>query len=677
MPTDATHGLLPRIAALVLVGVLGLAASPGWADAVPSSVTLQLKWRHQFQFAGYYAALEKGYYREAGLNVRIVEAKPETDVVDEVVSGRASFGIGTSALVLSRARGKPVVVLGVVFQHSPLVILVRPDAGIGSVHDLAGKRLMLEHNAEELLAYLHREGVPVDALHTLPHDLTLDDLILGRVDAVSAYATDEPFFLERRNIRYLTFSPRSAGIDFYGDNLFTSEAELRDHPERVRAVREASMRGWRYAMAHPEEIADLILSRYSDRHTREHLLFEADRMRSLVLSDLVEPGYMFLGRWTHIAEIYTELGLLRGNDDLRGFLYDPAAWDEQERRKLFAAIAMALAAGAVLALIAAVLFRLNRRLKIEVAARERAMAAARDSADMLRFIAENTRDVIWVMDIASRRISYVSPSVERMRGYAVDEIISQPIERTLTGESFERVSTMLDETIARWEAGDRSDTMTVTEVDQPHKDGSIIQTEVVSTLHADAEGRLVSVLGVTRNVTERKRADEEIRRLAFVDPLTALPNRRSLLDRLSQHVAWAKREKRKLALLFIDLDRFKGINDSLGHEIGDLLLQSVATRIRESDTAARIGGDEFVVLLPDVRDIVDATSVVEKMRRAIERPFQMPDGRTLTVSASVGVAVYPDHGQDGRDLLRYGDEAMYRAKRSIGLQPSPPAGFQG
>jgi two-component system sensor histidine kinase/response regulator len=117
------------------------------------SVTLQLKWTHQFQFAGYYAALEKGYYRDAGLDVTIVPAKPDSEPMQEVLDGKAEFGVGTTDVVLLRDQGKPVVVLAVIFQHSPLVLIARKNAGIESIHDLKGKRVMIEPHSAELLAY--------------------------------------------------------------------------------------------------------------------------------------------------------------------------------------------------------------------------------------------------------------------------------------------------------------------------------------------------------------------------------------------------------------------------------------------------------------------------------------------------------------------------------------------
>ena len=214
------------------------------------AVTLQLKWSHAFQFAGYYAALEKGYYRDAGLDVALQEAQPGDDPLRKVLDGKAQYGVGNSSLLLARKSGQPVVALAVIFQHSPLVLIARQKGPAQGIQDLAGKRVMIEPQCDELLAYLKQEGISPDNIIRTEHSFTPQDLIDGKVDAISAYDTNEPYFLDRAGFAYHTYTPRSVGIDFYGDNLFTSEQELKNHPARVKAFRAASLRGWNYAMAH-------------------------------------------------------------------------------------------------------------------------------------------------------------------------------------------------------------------------------------------------------------------------------------------------------------------------------------------------------------------------------------------------------------------------------------------
>lgn len=314
------------------------------------AVTLQLKWTHAFQFAGYYAAQEKGYYRDVGLEVILREAAPGVDPVKAVISGKAHYGVGTSSLLLARKAGNPVVVLAVVFQHSPLVLLARQNTGVQGtqgIHDLSGKRVMIEPQSDELIAYFKQEGIAPERLQQITHSHDLKDLIEGRVDAMSAYVTSEPYYLDRAGVAYQTYTPRAAGIDFYGDNLFTSEKEIKLNPERVKAFREASLRGWQYAMANPEEIARLIRSKYSQAHELDYYRQEAQRMMPLLRVDLIEVGYMTHGRWRHIAETYADLGLLPRDYSLDGFLYEPERGPERHSKFPLPLWSMALLVAAV------------------------------------------------------------------------------------------------------------------------------------------------------------------------------------------------------------------------------------------------------------------------------------------------------------------------------------------
>jgi diguanylate cyclase (GGDEF)-like protein len=173
--------------------------------------------------------------------------------------------------------------------------------------------------------------------------------------------------------------------------------------------------------------------------------------------------------------------------------------------------------------------------------------------------------------------------------------------------------------------------------------------------------------GFIADITDSKNAAAQIQHMAQYDQLTDLPNRALLSDRLQQALAIAKREQTRLALLFMDLDKFKTINDSLGHAVGDVLLQRAATRMqncmRESDTIARIGGDEFVVLIPHIETEQDAFLVSEKIRISLEQPFEI-EGYVLNISTSIGIAIYPEQGEDEIELAKHADLAMYYAKQS-------------
>ncbi|MBK9502325.1 MAG: ABC transporter substrate-binding protein [Leptospiraceae bacterium] len=286
-------------------------------------IHLQLKWYHQFQFAGYYAAIEKGYYSDVGLDVQLVETPNGDEALENVLSRKYQFGTGNSGILLNRQAGKPVVVIAVIFQHSPDVLITSKINSVQSIHDILAKPVMLSRQSFEILAYLKKEGIATNDFIKLEHSFNFDDLLKGKVYGMNGYSTDQPFYLENVHFAYQVFSPRSAGIDFYGDNLFTSEKEIQEYPERVKAFREASLLGWQYAMSNQEEIVDLILEKYSKRMTRNHLLYEAKQMVSLVQPVLVELGYMNPGRWRHIAEVYADLGMLSEDVNLEEFIYDP------------------------------------------------------------------------------------------------------------------------------------------------------------------------------------------------------------------------------------------------------------------------------------------------------------------------------------------------------------------
>lgn len=181
------------------------------------------------------------------------------------------------------------------------------------------------------------------------------------------------------------------------------------------------------------------------------------------------------------------------------------------------------------------------------------------------------------------------------------------------------------------------------------------------------DGRPLRMIGTHVDITGRKNLEEKMRHLANFDLLTGLPNRSLISDRLQQAVFKARRDKTHLAVMFLDLDKFKPVNDNFGHEVGDLLLKQVAQRliasVRASDTVARIGGDEFVVLLSSIEQQNDAVVVAEKILQALQQPFDVLT-HTVEISGSVGIAAYPEHGDDEKLLLINADIAMYRAKRT-------------
>ncbi|SDW82168.1 diguanylate cyclase (GGDEF) domain-containing protein [Marinobacter mobilis] len=304
--------------------MLSLAGLPVIARG--ESVTLQLRWLHQFQFAGYYMAQEKGFYSDAGLEVSLLEGGPQAQrPIDDVLSGQVDFAVTGSGVVIERMAGQPVVALAAIMQTSPIVWITRADAGIRSPRDLLGRRVMVLPPPEsaELLTVFLREGLPLDALELVPTSYQLDDLIEGRVDAFDGYISNEPYALEQQGVDYFLIDPRDYGINFYNDVLVTSEALTERNPGLVQRFTDASLRGWEYALSHQEETIALIQQQYAPEKSLEHLRYEADIIHQLVMPELIQVGHMNPHRWQFIADSYRELGMTEGDGTLEGFLFEP------------------------------------------------------------------------------------------------------------------------------------------------------------------------------------------------------------------------------------------------------------------------------------------------------------------------------------------------------------------
>jgi len=342
-----------------------------------------------------------------------------------------------------------------------------------------------------------------------------------------------------------------------------------------------------------------------------------------------------------------------------------SAWAEQARTDAGGGpgrlVEFMLMLGVVVLTIAVLLhaLRVNRRL-------DQARGALLQSEKRYRFLTEQMKDVVWTYDVDEQRFNYVSPSVLSMRGFAADEVMAQPLDAVLTAEASARVKTLIQEHVADFKAGRLpSSTYFTHELEQPCRDGRLIWTEVIAHYTRNEDSGHVELHGVTRDISMRKQQEERIRHMAQHDPLTGLANRALFGQYFETLRRSANRDGHRLALVFLDLDRFKPVNDQLGHAIGDRLLSEIAARllqsVRESDVVARIGGDEFVILLRQVTDADSAERAADKLRKVIVRPFEI-DGHPIEIGASLGIALYPDDGLSEQELLRKADLAMYQAK---------------
>lgn len=299
---------------------------------------------------------------------------------------------------------------------------------------------------------------------------------------------------------------------------------------------------------------------------------------------------------------------------------------------------------------------------------ERELRAAREVAARYRRLVEGTPNVSYTTG-ADGRTTYVSPQLEGLLGYTPEEWVADPSlwARAILPE--DRATVAED-----WARARRAGRVFRAEYRMQARDGRILWVRDEATLVG--RGRSRTWHGILADITDRKRSEERAAFLAYHDALTGLPNRRMLEEVLELALARARRSGLVVAVLYVDLDRFKEVNDGLGHAAGDQVLRTVArrmrSRVRDTDVVARLGGDEFVVVLADLppgpgsgstsdaREV--AESVARRVRQAVARPVEVA-GRSVTVGASVGISLYPQVARDARGLLREADEAMYRSKR--------------
>ena len=318
----------PALALLSCLAALLLGLSASRAEPAPTErVTVQLHWLHQFEFAGFYMAKHKGFYQAAGLDVEFLPFRPgDTDVVGTVTSGRAEYGVGYSSVLYDYFNGRPVVALAALLQDSPLVLMTRDEPGLRQPQDLRGRKVMIGGdalNSASIRALLFAHGLGKNDFIRQEHSFDLGDLISGRTDAMTAYLSNEPFHMQERGVGYRLFDPQEAGFSFYGDILFTSRDEVQRHPERTRALVDATLKGWEYAFAHIDETVGVIMRDYNtQRKSRASLRFEAQALQPLALDVENRIGEFNLLKLEKIADAYRLMGLGLSSLRLEDFVWE-------------------------------------------------------------------------------------------------------------------------------------------------------------------------------------------------------------------------------------------------------------------------------------------------------------------------------------------------------------------
>ncbi len=296
------------------------------SNVIPNEkIKLQLQWKHQFEFAGFYAAKEKGFYKEVGLDVDFSEFKQNMNIVDEVLDGNSDYGLSYSTFIVDYMQGKPLVFVANFFKQSPLVLVTQKN--IRTPADLKGKKIMglLDSSHKQtILTMLNQFNITPHDFQNVPQKFNIQSFIKKDVDAISVFTTNEIHTLNKLGVQYNILDPAVFGTKFYDINLFTTKSELENNPKRVENFRNASIKGWEYALKHKEELADIIIQKYNTQNkSKEALLFEANQIEYLMLTNIYPIGSIELGKVEMIADTFAQSLLIpkESKEKLNAFIY--------------------------------------------------------------------------------------------------------------------------------------------------------------------------------------------------------------------------------------------------------------------------------------------------------------------------------------------------------------------
>jgi PAS domain S-box-containing protein len=477
-------------------------------EKAPYPVVLQLSGPHEFRFAGYYAAQIKGYYAEEGLNVEIRALEEGKRAASEVFEKRADFGTANSDIVYLRMQGQPIVALASIFQHSPRALITRDASNIKTPRDLIGKTVAMDQTRQDIetLAMFKNAGVSIDKINVVKNQATLEPLINGGVDAQLSLITDQPIALRQAGIKPHVIRPIEYGIDFYGETLFTSEKMLKRHPARVAAFHRASLRGWAYAMEHPNELIDHILATRPTNDpenerlvTRARLECEAGVMtRTLINPIIVEIGHMSPARWQRIAETYAEFGNVKPDWSLTGFIY----FANSKPHQPILLVTLGLLVGVIVVGLIGEIWRRGLRKAVH----QRTQTLRETHAKHQRMV-DNLIDSFLYRHSPDGVFTYVSSSISRVLGYTPEDFSTHYASYLTDHPANAKVTDYTNLCLK----GFRQPPY---ELQILHKNGQKRWLEVSESPVLDKTGEVIAIEGIAHEITLRKETETQLLRLA-------------------------------------------------------------------------------------------------------------------------------------------------------------------
>lgn len=607
-------------------------------------ITLQLNWLNQFQFAGYYIAKEKGFYNDFGIDLDIKEFTSNTDLIEMIKTNKADFAIGSSSLLIDRINGADVVALGAIFQESPLMLLVKKDSNINSVKDLKNKKIMITNdaaNSASILAMLSANGLRESDFIRQEHSFNIEDLINGNTDAMASYMSNEPILLKDKNIEYKIFHPKDFGFDFYNDILFTSSKFIKDNPKLTKDFYEATIKGWKYAFENIGETAEIIFNKYNTQNkSLIHLVKEGEILKKMAYVYDEDIGHVDGKKLKNIVNVFKLVGLVNKDMDVNSFIYDENPHKtmtfeltHHEENMIFITIAFLT----FMFLIIIYFFNKNHQIK-----------------NLLKTVINTTDDLIFFKDCKLRYLG-CNKSFERFIGKKESEIIGK--------NDFE----LFEEEVAK---GFHEKDLAVIKAKRIlineewvffETKKILLQTKKIPLQYK--KNNKQGVLGISRDVTELYEIHEKLKEQAYHDELTNIFNRKAFNERLKEKFDLYQRYNSIFCIAMYDIDNFKNINDTYGHDIGDKVLkemtEEVKLQIRKTDLIFRVGGEEFIIIFPKTL-IDEAFEVVEKIRKKVSQ-MNILENEKITVSIGLSQVNEDD---DVDSIYERIDKLMYQSKKS-------------
>ena len=606
-------------------------------------ITLQLNWLNQFQFAGYYMAKEKGFYKDVNLDVKIKESNSNTDVVKEIETKNADFAVGRSSLIIEKINGKDIVALCAIYQESPLILLVKKDSNITSVKDLRNKKIMITPDARysaPVLAMLSANELTINDFRIQKHSFDINDLINRKTDAMASYISNEPILLNEKGIEYTIFNPKDFGFDLYSDILFSSSEYIKNNPKITKDFYEASLKGWKYAFENLAETAEIIYSKYNTQNkTFTHLVKEGEVLKKLAYTGNNELGDFNDNKLKNIANVFKLFGLVNKDLDLKEFIYKEnkpkiinLEISKQEKNII---ITILISLFLIFSLII-ILLRKNSQTK-----------------KLLQTVINSSDDLIYYKDSKLRYIG-CNKSFENLLAKKESEIIGKN-DFELFEEDLAKVFRRED-----FEVLDENNLITSNEwIIFGHK-RIFFQTKRIPFIY---KNKKIGILGIARDITALYEIQEKLKKQTYYDALTQIFNRKAYNERIQEKFDLFDRYDTNFTIAMYDIDDFKKINDTYGHDIGDKVLVEITNEvksiIRKTDFLFRVGGEEFVIIFDKI-SLDESYDIAEKIRINISK-MQIIENEKITISMGITQAIANDNPQSIYERV---DKLMYQSKRN-------------